>query len=87
MVKVAVKYAAKQAVQQVAKKAVRHSTKKVMQKAAQKATTMPKHSGQARKVTGYSSHALGRLAGTRGGPQMSPQAIRHIVKHGNNLII
>jgi hypothetical protein len=39
--------------------------------------------GASRTITGYSVHALGRMAGTRGGPQMSPQAVEHIVKYGS----
>jgi hypothetical protein len=40
------------------------------------------HAGGRRQITSISKHALGRMAGTRGGPQMSPQAIRYIVKTG-----
>ena len=33
-------------------------------------------------ITGYTKHALGRTAGTRGGPQISPQAVKYIVANG-----
>lgn len=81
-VRIAAQQAAKQAAQQVAKKAFVTSGKKVVQKAVVKKASIPTHAGQARKVTGYSQHAIGRMAGTRGGPQMSPQAVKHIVKYG-----
>lgn len=38
--------------------------------------------GASRQITGYTSHAIGRMAGTRGGPQMSPQMVKYIVSNG-----
>ena len=38
--------------------------------------------GQNRLITGYSGHAIARMAGSRGGPQMSPQMVKYIVATG-----
>lgn len=35
-----------------------------------------------KQVINYTPHALGRMAGTRGGPQMSPQAVQYVVQYG-----
>lgn len=50
--------------------------------AVSKVAHVAQDAGAARKITGYTKHAMGRMAGTRGGPQMSPQAVKYIVDFG-----
>lgn len=57
------------AAQQASKHAVKYNAKSVAP-------------GANRVITGYSRHAIGRMAGTRGRPQMSPQVVKHIVAYG-----
>lgn len=58
---------------------VKYGAKQVAKKTTQQ---VAKNYGKRGVVSGYKRHALGRMAGTRGGPQMSPQAVQYITRTG-----